>query len=1063
MEAAEKNKGDLLDRIPSFSVVLIMVVLMIAGLAVVPLLSIQYAPSVKERSMTVSYRWNGASARVVEQEVTSRLEGMLASVSGIKNIRSVSKKDRGNISLTFKKNVNIDAVRFEIASLIRQVYPKLPEGVSYPAISLSTAGEKSRPVITYTLNADLPTQRIKEYAENTILKGLSRIPGVSGVVLSGADPFYYEIRYDPDRLHHYGITVDELSERIVSALGRDDVLGRMPSEEGENAGMTVVLSSGGDGEEFGGIAVKNAEGRIVRLRDVADIRYREELPSSYLRINGLNTINVTVYADKYVNTIRLADLVKAEMKHLEATFPPSYSAIVADDSSVYLKAELEKIVFRTVLSVLILLLFVYAVSRSLRYLGIIALTLAANISIAFIFYYLFRLEIHLYSLAGITVSLGIIIDTSIIMIDHYGYYRNRKAFLAILAALLTTIGSLSVVFFLPERQQANLADFSAVVIVNLAVSLLVALMFVPALMEQCPIASRKRKRHRFRRKRRAVRFGRFYERFIRFGRRWRWALIVAAVLGFGLPLHLLPKEIKGKKEEPVSFWARAYNETFGSSFYQERLREPLEKCLGGSFRLFSESVGNNGYYREPERTTLYINAGMPEGCTVQQLNDIMVVMDNYLSQFEEIEMFRTRITAYDQGSIEVTFKPKYENGSFPLYLKNAVIGKANVYGGADWGVHGIDMNGFSNKLYSGYKSNRITLTGYNYDRLYEYAEELVRSLKKNPRVSEPGIYGEVGWNATVSRNEYFIDYNRENIALYDFSLADCYVSLSRQLYSQTLRQVVREGALTDVALVSADREGFDVWHLKNRYIPAGDRAVRFSSFGTIEKRRTGNDIYKENQEYALTVAYDFIGPYELANKVTKAEAEQLDERLPLGYKAEAGTMGWRDEDGGTQFWLIVLIIVIIYFICSVLFESLLQPLVIISLIPISFIGVFLTFYLTGFRFDQGGFASFVLLAGIVVNAGIYMVNQYNLMRAGGQREGVRLYLKAYHHKTVPIRLTVLSTILGLIPFLYDGQSEVFWFSFAVGTMGGLTFSLLALWIYMPVFMPLRPKRRGGTE
>ena len=142
MEAAEKNKGDLLDRIPSFSVVLIMVVLMIAGLAVVPLLSIQYAPSVKERSMTVSYRWNGASARVVEQEVTSRLEGMLASVSGIKNIRSVSKKDRGNISLTFKKNVNIDAVRFEIASLIRQVYPKLPEGVSYPAISLSTAGEK---------------------------------------------------------------------------------------------------------------------------------------------------------------------------------------------------------------------------------------------------------------------------------------------------------------------------------------------------------------------------------------------------------------------------------------------------------------------------------------------------------------------------------------------------------------------------------------------------------------------------------------------------------------------------------------------------------------------------------------------------------------------------------------------------------------------------------------------------------------------------------------------------------------------------------------------------------
>ena len=204
---------------------------------------------------------------------------------------------------------------------------------------------------------------------------------------------------------------------------------------------------------------------------MATVVYKEQLPAFYFRINGLNTINLTVTPDKYVNTIKLADQVKERMHELEKTFPQSFSATLAHDSSEYVKNELHKIVLRTVLSVLILLLFVYIVSRKLRYLFIITVTLAANIFIACIFYYLLNLEIHLYSLAGITVSLGIIIDTSIIMVDHYGYYRNRKAFLAILAAVLTTIGSLAVVFFLPEHQKANLVEFSAVIIVNLAVHL----------------------------------------------------------------------------------------------------------------------------------------------------------------------------------------------------------------------------------------------------------------------------------------------------------------------------------------------------------------------------------------------------------------------------------------------------------------------------------------------------------------------------------------------------------------------------------------------------------------
>ena len=150
---------------------------------------------------------------------------------------------------------------------------------------------------------------------------------------------------------------------------------------------------------------------------------------------------------------------KAEMQRLQASFPAELSATLTYDASQYVSGELHKIYLRTLLCVAILLLFVYLVSRDFRYLLIITVTLVVNILIAVVFYNLLRLDIHIYTLAGITVSLGIIIDTSIIMVDHYSYYRDRRVFVSILGALLMTIGALGIVWLLPEEQQDNLTAF----------------------------------------------------------------------------------------------------------------------------------------------------------------------------------------------------------------------------------------------------------------------------------------------------------------------------------------------------------------------------------------------------------------------------------------------------------------------------------------------------------------------------------------------------------------------------------------------------------------------------
>ena len=138
------------------------------------------------------------------------------------------------------------------------------------------------------------------------------------------------------------------------------------------------------------------------------------------------------------------------------------------------------------------------------------------------------------------------------------------------------------------------------------------------------------------------------------------------------------------------------------------------------------------------------------------------------------------------------------------------------------------------------------------------------------------------------------------------------------------------------------------------------------------------------------------------------------------------------------------------------FESMRYPLAVIFMIPVSFIGLFLVFGLSDFSFDQGGFAAFVMLCGVVVNAGIYLVSTWRsqMRRYMTHRaDSVRLlyaYVRAWNHKINPIMLTILSTILGLLPFLADGPDEVFWFDFAIGTIGGMVFSVIALIFVLPV-------------
>lgn len=1040
--------------IPAFSVLLIMAALTVIGIATLPMLNIQYTPSASERRIDLYFSWPDASARLIEQSATSRIEGALSTVAGCENVSSRSAKGYGNITVLFRKGTDMETARFEVASAIRNLYAKLPPEISYPYISLAASGIRESETLVYTIKADLPSERIEEYVTAQVSTPLSQVEGVGRVALSGVTPFEWVVTFDPKAMDAAGITATDLASAFRDYF-RSDVIGLTALPQADGSGRSIVLKLRNRASmDFGEIPVAHRNGRLYYLRDFATARWHEALPTSYFRINGLNTINLSVICEPHTNMLEVTAAVKAQMARLQASFPPELSATLTYDASEYVAGELHKIYVRTLLCVAILLLFVYLVSRDFRYLFIIMVTLVVNILVAVVFYNLLRLDIHIYTLAGITVSLGIIIDTSIIMVDHYSYYRDRRVFVSILGALLTTIGALGIVWLLPEEQQANLTDFSLVLVINLSVSLLIALLFIPSLLDKFPLR-RSMTVSSMRRKRFVVRFSHGYGRFIAWGRRHRWLFIVALAWGFGLPTFLLPDKIADDKDGQLSIWAKWYNDAMGSNFISEH-RPKIDEILGSSLHLFSTATGRYNNFRAPEQKRLYVNAGMPEGCTVQQLNEVVRHMENYISRFDQVDMFRTRITSYDNAQIEITFKPESEYGSFPSMLKQELTSAAINFGGATWYIRGVDDNSFNNNVVNNYRANQIRLKGYNYDQLSAYADRLIDSLSENRRVSAPEIMDGNGWS--LPHNEFNIRYDSQRIAAAGLDVADYYGILSTMLFKSQLAPVYNGEELQQVVLESGDRDRFDRWHVTNAQVRAGSRHTKLSALGSIEKRRTGVSIRRDRQSYEILVGFDFIGSYELGHRLIERTVKQFNEDiLPIGFRADAPSYGFWQNEKKQQAWLILLVIAIIYSMCAVIFESLRKPFVIILMIPISFIGVFLTFGWSDFIFDQGGFAAFVLLCGIVVNAGIYLINEEDNRAAVSHTHGIRLYLKAYNHKIIPIMLTILSTVLGLVPFLCDGPEEVFWFAFAMAAISGTLFSIIALVVFLPIFLPMRRK------
>ena len=1071
-------------KISSFTIIVTFLCVALAGIAFIPLLPI------KLPQLTISYNMPGNSARVIEMEVTSRLEAMLARIKGIKEINSTSGNGWGYVTLELDKHTNIDAARFEASTIIRQTWPSLPDGLSYPVLEMSRPDDKEvRPFMSYTLNAAATPIFIQRFAEDQIKPRLSGIPGIYRIDVSGATPMEWRLEYDSRQLATLGISIPDIQKAISQYyqkefLGTGNVETQLATsckggQSSQWIRLALVPENETDGFNPSLITVLNKDGKLIRLDQLLKVTRQEEAPQSYYRINGLNSIYLSIRAEETANQLELAKRVRAEMEYIRTLLPPGYEIHTSYDATEFIQDELNKIYVRTGLTVLILLMFVLLITREIKYLLLIIISHSINLSIAVILYYLSGLEMQLYSLAGVTISLSLVIDNTIVMTEHIRNRHNRKAILSILAATLTTIGALVIIFFLDEKIRLNLQDFAAVVIINLGVSLLIALFLVPALIDKMNLEwkksgkknisgeeteytwkSRIKKRTNRFLKRFPVYYNRYYQCQIDFLCGWKKLACFILLLAFGIPVFLLPEKIEYDTKDKKKIYTATdtllidtYNKFASNETYKEKIKPIVDKALGGTLRLFVQKVYEGSYFTRNEETVLSVSASLPNGTTLPQMNTLMSRMEAYLSTFKEIRQFQTNVYSARQAGIRIYFTKESERSGFPYTLKSKIISKALELGGGSWQVYGLQDQGFSNDVREGAGSFRIVMYGYNYDELYEWAEQLKAKLLTHRRIKEVLINSEFSWWKD-DYQEFYFNLNKARLTQEDIQPIDLFASINpvfgKDIYTGTI--VVNEET-EKLKLSSRQSQEYDVWSMQ--YVPQtiDGKPYKLAELASVEKGQMPQKVCKVNQQYRLCLQYEYIGASNQGNKIQERDLKEINAILPMGYTAKSESAYWYwDKKDNKQYLLLLLIIVIIFFTTSILFNSLKQPLAVIFVIPISYIGVFLTFYWFKLNFDQGGFASFVLLCGITVNASIYILNEYNQIR---QRKPLmspyKAYLKAWNAKITPIFLTVVSTILGFIPFMLGPDKEAFWFPLGAGTIGGLAMSILGIFLYLPLF------------
>jgi hydrophobic/amphiphilic exporter-1 (mainly G- bacteria), HAE1 family len=999
---------------------------------------IELLPNTDLPQLAVSADWSRASPETMEAFVTAPLEAAVQQVRGVDEVSSISSEQYGQghaqVTVKFTRGTDMDFARLELSERLAQLETELPEGVVGPRVEPYVPDEfrqQQRPFLQYTLTGPFLLEALRAHIDDQILPELTQVDGVAGLQVYGGRSRVLEIDLDENRVNALGLQPQQVWQKILDL--------EYVSEAGVVAmdGIERTLAIRQRIEDVNQIrqaALLTNGNRIVRVADVATVHDTFEEPTSLYRIDGQPAVAFQVHKEIGVNTVRVADRVKARMAELEPGLPPGSRLILDNDESEAIRKALTDLRIRAFVSAAVVFVVLLVFLRSFRSAGIVFATIGFSILIALNLIYFFGYTLNVLTLMGLAMGFGLIVDNAIVVLENI--YRKwqglrstgetrpvaeiaeegvREVVLAILAATATTV-----IVFLPFLYlQGELRDyyipFAIVVGMSLVASLFVAFTFIPALAAKLLTGGPSDRRTVGQPASGAAGpparppagppfYVRLYAGALRATLRWPWVTVV-----FALAL------------------------------------------LGGSYHLFDKYVTRGVLWRSwwGQDTYISIQINLPRGEELERTDELARFFEDKLRAMPEVKRFVTRV--YPQlAAITVTFPDSLENTQIPPAIKEQMVAYSYQFGGAE-----VRVYGYGPSFYGGGASPpnySIKVLGYNYETVRAIAEDIGERLKRFSRIRDVDVNSAGGWFTRDKATEFALALDREQLGVHGLTAQDVVYQVGAAVRGTVQRGFVRVGGdelRFDVKLEGSD--AVDAIELPELLIQTRDgRAVRLGDVATIREREVLNRIERENQQYQRYVSYEFRGPSKLGDRVRDAVIAAT--RLPEGYSIE-GQQDWKwSTEEQQQIWLVLGVsLVLIYMVTAALFESLRQPFVVLLTVPMALIGVFMLFYWSKASFTREAWIGVITMGGIVVNNAILLVDHVNQRR---RRDGLSLRDAAVQgtlERVRPILMTSFTTIFGMLPLVLFSESadSNIWNALGLSLIGGLASSTLLVLTVTP--------------
>jgi HAE1 family hydrophobic/amphiphilic exporter-1 len=996
---------------------------------------IELLPDTELPQLNVATEWRGASPEAMEAFVTAPLEGVIQQVRGVEKVTSVSSEmwgwARANITVEFARGTDMDFARLDLSERMAALQDELPADAERPRIEPYVPEEfreQQRAFLRYTLTGPHTLEALRAHVDDDIVPELLQVDGVAAVEVSGGRDRLVEIALDERKTQALGLDpgyvwmrISELEYVSEAGIVEDDGLLRTLAIRHRTASTDDIRRA----------PLLSDQGRIVRVGDVATLHDTYEEARSYYRIDAQPAVSFEIHKEVGVNTVDVADRVKARLDAIGNLHPLGVRVILDEDESEAIRTQLTDLRYRALIAAGVIFLVLLLFLRSFRSAGIVFATIAFSILIALNLIYFGGFTLNVLTLMGLAMGFGLIVDNAIVVLENI--YRRRRGgesaegasergarqvVLPILAATLTTVIVFIPFVYLQGELRVYYVPLAIVVGMALIASLFVAFSFIPAL--------------------------------------------AAKVLGEGPregTVPLAPGSALGGPRPPL--YIRFYQGLLGFT-----LRFPVitvilaAAALGASYHYFDKYVTRGVLWRSwwGEQTYIDIVIRLPRGEELDRTDELARFFEAKLLDTPEVERFVTRVQS-QYSRITVTFPDSIENSWEPVAIKEQMVAYSNLFGGAEVRVYGYGPSFYGGG--AGPPNYSIKVLGYNYETARVIAEDVGRRLERFSRIRDVDVNSAGGWFTRDKAAEFVLELDRARLGLHDLTARDVVYQVAAAVWGQVRPGNIRvagEEVRFDVKLEG--NEEVDVLELQELLIqtPAG-QGVRLADIATLREREVLTRIVREDQQYQRYVSYEFRGPTKLGDRVRDAVIASTT--LPEGYEIEGEQdWTWSTEEQQQIYTVLAISLVLIFMVTAALFESVRQPLTVLLTVPMALIGVFLMFIYTDASFTREAYIGVIMMGGIVVNNAILLVDHINYVR---RTEGVptrEAIVQGTLERVRPILMTSATTIFGLLPLVLFSEyaDENIWNALGYALIGGLASSTLLVLTVTPAIYLLLEER-----